>query len=102
MNDFGLGESERVPAWVRLSSRNLANLLELPVLFYLVCLALFLTDRASPLQLELAWTYVGLRALHIYVTFNYVPLRLVAFAASLTVLSMMWMRFARSLLSAGV
>ena len=101
VDDFALGESARVPARVRLPNRNLANLLEVPVLFYVLCLALFVTGHVTPLQLQLAWSYVGLRALHsfIHVTINYVPLRIVAFAASSTVLSVMWILFAQSLLA---
>lgn len=101
VKDFALGESERVPADVRLPNRNLANLFELPVLFYVVCLALYVSGHVTPLQVTLAWSYVGLRAVHslIHVTVNNVPLRLIAFALSVFVLIGMWALFAHSLLT---
>jgi hypothetical protein len=102
VKDFALGESSRVPDRVRLPNRNLANLLETPVLFYVVCLALVVSDTVTPMQAHLAWVYVGLRALHtaIHITINYVPLRILAFAASVTVLMAMWVLFAMTLTGA--
>jgi hypothetical protein len=101
-NDFALGESERVPADVRLPSRNLANLFEMPVLFYVVCLALYVSGHVTPTFVTLAWVYVALRTVHslIHVTFNHVLLRLSAFALSVFVLLAMWALFAQALLAA--
>lgn len=98
--DFALGESARVPDRARLPSRNLANLFEMPVLFYVLCLALFVSGHATPLQVTLAWVYVGLRAAHslIHVTVNIVLLRLIVFAASSVTLVVMWVLFAVALL----
>ncbi len=100
VKDFALGESDRVPDRVRLPNRNLANLLETPVLFYVLCLALIVSDAITPMQVHLAWVYVGLRAAHslVHVTFNFVPLRLIAFALSVVVLNAMWILFAATLL----
>ena len=36
--DFKYGESATVPPYVRIPNRNYMNLLELPILFYVVCL----------------------------------------------------------------
>ena len=93
--DFALGESARVPDRVRLPTRNLANLFEMPVLFYVLCLALFVSGHVTPLQVTLAWTYVGLRTAHslVHITINHVPLRLVVFAASSVTLTIMWAMF---------
>jgi len=41
--DFRYGESANVPGDVSLPNRNLMNLLELPLLFYVGCLALYVT-----------------------------------------------------------
>src|SRR5690606_39878799 len=43
---------------------NFANLFELPVLFYVLCLALLATGRVSEGFLSAAWAFVALRALH--------------------------------------
>lgn len=93
--DFAFGESERVPKQSRLISRNYSSLLELPVLFYVLCLMLFVTNTVNDLQLGLAWAYVAFRILHslIHVTVNHVLLRLLAFASSVTVLGAMWVLF---------
>ena len=90
--DFRYGESERVPPEVRIPNRNMINLLELPVLFYVACLSYFVTERVDDGALTLAWVYVGLRIAHsaIHLTYNRVRHRLVAFAASNVVLVMFW------------
>ncbi|MBL8452916.1 MAG: MAPEG family protein, partial [Zoogloea sp.] len=56
--DFRFGESACVPPEVCLPNRNYMNLLELPVLFYVVGLIGFVTGQHSALQLGLAWAYV--------------------------------------------
>jgi hypothetical protein len=43
VEDFKFGESARVPGNVSVPNRNLMNLLELPVLFYVACLTLYVT-----------------------------------------------------------
>ena len=95
-DDFALGESPAVPGHVALPNRNYMNLLEVPTLFYAVCLALFVTGTVDSLGLGLAWTYVALRAVHsaIHVTYNRVIHRLVLFAASNFVLMALWAVFA--------
>ncbi|MDB4987100.1 MAG: hypothetical protein JWN04_2278 [Myxococcaceae bacterium] len=96
--DFRLGESPRVPPDVAIPNRNYMNLLELPVLFYVLALTLYVTRHVDPLQLALAWTYVALRAAHsmVHLTYNDVLHRLALFALSNVVLSLMWVYFART------
>lgn len=93
-DDFKLGESPQVPSDVSIPNRNYMNLLELPTLFYAVCLALFALNKVDSLDVTLAWVYVGLRALHslIHLTYNHVIHRLSAFASSNIVLSVIWVR----------
>jgi hypothetical protein len=93
--DFRLGESDKVPEQTRLPNRNYMNLLELPVLFYVACLAMYVTQRGDAAACAIAWIYVGLRALHslIHVTYNHVWHRLLAFGISNVVLSVLWVRF---------
>jgi hypothetical protein len=78
---------------------NFRNLFEVPVLFFAVSLALAVTDTVTPLQLALAWTFVGLRALHslIHVTYNRVIHRFAVYVASTLVVFAMWALFATSL-----
>ena len=93
--DFALGESEHVPPETRLPNRNYMNLLELPVLFYVGCLSMYVTDRGDATACTIAWIYVGLRAVHslIHLSYNDVRHRLLAFGTSNIVLSVLWIRF---------
>jgi hypothetical protein len=71
------------------------NLIELPVLFYVVCLMFYVTGRTSMDAVWIAWIYVGLRALHslIHLTYNNVMHRLSVFAVSNLVLIWLWVMF---------
>ncbi len=93
-DDFKLGESKNVPAHVSLPNQNYINLLELPVLFYVVCLLLYVTQRVDMVALFLAWSYVTLRVVHsvIHLTSNHILQRLFVFALSTFVLIAMWVR----------
>ena len=77
----GLDESERS----RIAGRHLANQYELPVLFYVACLALYATNGASWLAVALAWVFVLSRIVHaaIHLGPNIVPLRGAAFAVGM-------------------
>lgn len=91
-NDFKYGESVAVPDWVRLPNRNYMNLLELPVLFYVVCILAQIQGAVTPAMLVVAWSYVVLRVIHsiIHLTYNQVIHRLMAFAISNFVLLALW------------
>ena len=97
-DDFRYGESERVPPEVSIPNRNMMNLLELPLLFYVACLTYLVIGRVDGVALALAWAYVGLRAAHsvIHVTYNRVRHRLIAFALSNIVLVSFWTSLIRS------
>ncbi len=94
-HDFKFGESARVPGEVSIPNRNYMNLLELPLLFYVLCLSEYATSEVGTTSLALAWVYVGLRTLHsaIHLTYNNVFHRLTAFATSNLVLGLMWVVF---------
>jgi hypothetical protein len=84
------------PAYVGNAGRNLVNLLELPVLFYvLIALHLAADIEVWSLQLTLAWVFVGLRYLHtlIHITINMIGLRFLVHRISAVVLAAMWLHF---------
>ena len=91
-DDFKHGESPRVPGDVTIPNRNYMNLLEVPVLFYVLCLICYVTHSVDAIVLAFAWTYVTLRALHslVHITYNNVFHRLSIFATSVFLLSAMW------------
>ena len=86
----GAGLLERTQA-----ADNFRNLFEVPVLFYLLCVALALNGGSTPGFVTAAWAYAGLRALHslIHVTYNRVVHRFLAYAASTLLLFGMWAAF---------
>jgi hypothetical protein len=94
---FRFGESAEVPADLTVLNRNLMNLLEMPMLFYVACISFYVTRRVAPGVIALAWIYVGLRLVHslIHITSNRVVPRLIAFLLSNIVLLTLWIRFIR-------
>jgi hypothetical protein len=100
-NDFRYGETPGVPPDVAVANRNYMNLLEAPLLFYVLCPSLYATGHVTPVTLSLAWTYVALRGLHtaIHLAYNRTLYRFSAFAASNVVLAALWLWFADALFS---
>ena len=80
--EFAVGESARVPPAVSLPNRNFMNLLEVPVLFYVVSLTFFVTQQVTAVAVGLAWLFVALRIAHsvVHITYNNVMHRLGVFA----------------------
>ena len=92
VDDFRFGESAKVPGHVSIPNRNDMNLLELPMLFYVVGIVLYVTGGASSAAIALAWAYVLLRVVHslIHLTYNRVMHRLTAFSLSNVALVLLW------------
>jgi hypothetical protein len=74
---------------------NFRNLFEVPVLFYVLCIAIAVNGGSTPGLVRAAWVYVGLRALHslVHVTYNRVMHRFIVYAASTVLLFGMWTVF---------
>jgi hypothetical protein len=74
---------------------NFRNLFEVPVLFYVLCVAIAANDGSTPGLVAAAWVFVSLRALHslIHVTYNRVTHRFLVYAASTLLLFGMWTAF---------
>ena len=78
-------------AWSKptvLTSKNLANQFQFPVVFYVLCLVLTSLNAVSTGALVVAWLFVFARIIHAYVhvTTNHVPTRLRTFIASIALL----------------
>ena len=80
---------------------NFSNQLEMPVLFYVLTLSLYVTQMASTTFLVLACLFVVFRYLHclIHCTYNKVLHRFYAYAISSLVLWGMWAMFAYQFIS---
>lgn len=89
--DFSHGESAKVPPDVALPNRIFMNLLEVPVLFYVVAFMAYLTGLVNDVTVGLAWAYVALRFVHsgIYFTYNHVGHRALVFGTSNVIVSVM-------------
>ncbi|MDR9437813.1 MAG: MAPEG family protein [Thiohalophilus sp.] len=80
-----------LPTRINLPSENLTNLFELPVLFYVVCLYLYVTGQVDPTYLVLGYAFFVFRLLHsvIHCTYNRVLHRFYAYSfASLALWAM--------------
>ena len=75
--------SQYLPDEVNYPSSNFKNLFELPVLFYALCLYLYVTGSATGTDVMAAWAFVALRAVHsvIQCTVNIVILRFYVYLA---------------------
>jgi hypothetical protein len=82
-------------------ARVFNNLMQVPTLFYVVCVLGLVTRHVDGAQITLAWIYVAARCLHaiVYIGWNRVQWRFACWAASCVVLGVSWVRFA--LLNAG-
>lgn len=77
------------------ASDNYKNLFELPVFFYVLCLALMATQLVSAGFVWGAWAFVALRVLHsfIHLGYNNVMHRFQVFMISSVLLIVMWAGF---------
>jgi hypothetical protein len=78
-----------------LANPNFVDLLEMPVLFYVICLMLYVTNRVTMPFVWMAWAYVALRALHslVHLTYDKLSHRMALFAISNLVVIAMWFCF---------
>jgi len=83
------------PEYNKVVSRHYSNLFEMPVLFYLVVVMVYVTGHTTPWMVGLAWSYVMCRYVHSYVhlTGNNVKVRFSVFLLSVIVLLTMWVTF---------
>jgi len=92
IKEFRFGETSKVPGEVSIPNRNYMNLLELPVLFYVVCLMFYETRWVDMPVLWLAWAFVAVRVAHslVHLTYNNVEHRALIFGASYLIAIAMW------------
>ena len=82
------------------ADRNLINLFEFPILFYAICVVLYVTGKVDAYFVVLAYWFVGLRVAHsLYHIFingfiGDIPLRALLWLPSWLIVIWMWVRFA--------
>jgi len=84
------------PEWIERPARTFMNLLEVPVLFYVACLLMLVTEQCDRAQVLLAGTFVATRVVHaaIYLGVNHVPARFGAYVTGCVTLGVIWVRLA--------
>ena len=81
------------------ADRNLINLFEFPILFYAICVVLYVTGKVDAYFVLLAYWFVGLRVAHsLYHIFingfiGDMPLRALLWLPSWLIVIWMWVRF---------
>jgi hypothetical protein len=88
-----------LPEAVNYPANNFRNLFELPVLFYALCLYLYVTGTADQADVAAAWVFVVFRVIHsaIHCTVNIVVARFAAYCGAAFAL---WFMLARAALGA--
>ena len=88
---------ELLPESINYPAYNLKNLFELPVVFYALCLFLYVTDTVDSAYLVAAWLFLAFRVLHsiVHCTSNIVMLRFYLYAAAALAL---WFMLGRAVL----
>ena len=94
--------SQRYFQPVEMPANNLANLFEMPVLYFALVPLLLITGHANAVQVGLAWLFVFFRAGHsvIHIGPKNVQARFIVYLLSVVVLSAMWIGFAVDMIDA--
>ncbi len=81
-------QMSQLPPEVRWKADNYNHLMEQPLVFYAVVLAMAVAGGAGALEVNLAWAYVGLRVVHslVQATWNKIEVRFSLFALGSLVL----------------
>lgn len=81
-------------------SDNLVNLFELPVLFYLASVILYVTNGVTGTMLAISWFYVATRIVHslVHITYNKVMHRFSIYIIGSIALWALWIMIAARLL----
>jgi hypothetical protein len=88
------GDLDALPVRVQQIADNYNHLHEQPTIFYALAVYTYLAGVADPLNIGLAWAYVGVRVVHslIQCTTNFVPVRFMVFAVASLLLMVITVR----------
>ena len=95
-------ENQNEPPLSLFARSNLENQFELPMLFHVACLALFVSGAVGMVAVALAWLFIASRVVHtiIHVSSNRIRYRQPAFLAGFLLLGGMWVLLAIQLATA--
>ena len=106
LNGSVAGEEQRHPpfnegsALLKNTQRNLSNLLEFPVLFYIACICIYVVGKVDDSFITLAYWFFYLRVIHsiYHIFFNQLvfkggfPLRALIWIPAAAIMMWMWLR----------
>ena len=106
LNGTVAGEEQRHPPFnegstlLKNTQRNLSNLLEFPILFYVVCICIYVVGKVDDNFITLAYWFFYLRVIHsvYHIFFNQLvfkggfPLRALIWIPAAAVMVWMWLR----------
>ena len=89
-------ENKLEPEHSLTARNNLANQYELPVLFFVVCIAIHVTGHATLYPVLLAWAFVASRVVHavVHLRSNRIRNRMSVFIAGLAINGLLWLYLA--------
>ncbi len=92
---YELNRGGKIPDYLTKVNQNYNNLLEFPVIFYILIIMLFVMDKVELTQIILAWVFVVSRYIHSYIhtTSNRLNYRANAFIAGVITVIVMWILF---------
>ena len=84
------------PEYLLVARHHYKNFFEIPILFYVLCIVLYVSGNVSPIDLWIAWLFVIFKVVHSYIrmTSNYVPYRAYTFSGCAIVLLCGWINLA--------
>jgi hypothetical protein len=97
---YKLNRGAKLPEYLLKVNNNYNNLLEVPVLFYVVSILIYVTNNTDLIFLVLSWAFVFTRYVHSYIhtTYNNILHRKNAFLPGVAILIIEWVRLAICLL----
>lgn len=98
---FSLNRGSKQPDYLVKASQHYENLFELPLLFYVSTVMIYITKNTDCLYLGLAVSFVITRYLHAYIhmTYNNLSHRRNAFLVGSIILFLIWLKFTYHLYS---
>jgi len=92
---FSLNRGAKQPDYLIKVSQHYENLFELPLLFYVAIIIIYMTNHTDYLYLSLAISFVFIRYIHafIHITYNNLVHRRNVFIIGTVILFVIWLRF---------
>ena len=96
---YGLSLPSSASNITKQGDRNLVNLFEFPIFFYIICISIYVTGKVDDYFVLLAYWFLGFRILHsfyhIFINgfLGALPIRALFFVPSWVVVVWMWFRF---------